>query len=359
MKDLSSKRTGTGRTAFAILCMAATLVAVPHDSSAQSTAAPQPRVLGAGLDSLSRLTCVVTASSDGTLVASGDTYGDGTITVWKTENWQARLDLPRQKEPIEALRFSPDSRLLYVADEVGRIAVIDLSKSREIRSIRGKRRIFRYGRARSVFSADGGLVALYWSPGKEDMRTLTVEIYSTLTKKRVGRVRVAEALAITMMCFTPDAKHLVLGAYNRDVIAYDVVGGQPRFTLDGILARSHALVASVPLNELAVPGGHSVVRFNATTGARVGVLAFEEDVDVTGIAIDDGGSFIASRDHSGRLRLWNRQSGKPICDLVRLSPGSRDLAFVPGKNLLVSTTGSAKIYVFDVSPFVPAEGVRP
>jgi len=166
---------------------------------------------------------VVTASTDGTLVASGDTYGDGTITVWETANWQARLDLPRQKEPIEALRFSPDNRLLYVADEVGRIAVIDLSKSREIRSIRGKRRLFRYGSARSVFSADGGLVALYWSPGKEDMRTLTVEIYSTLTKKRVGRVRVAEALAITMMCFTPDAKHLVLGAYNRDVIAYDVV----------------------------------------------------------------------------------------------------------------------------------------
>lgn len=358
MRWNAGRRAGGRRTTLVAFCVAAAFVGATPCSSAQSTAAPQPRVLGAGLDSLSRLTCVVTASSDGTLVASGDTYGDGTITVWETENWQARLDLPRQKEPIEALRFSPDSRLLYVADEVGRIAVIDLSKSREIRSIRGKRRLLRYGRARSVFSADGGLVALYWSPGKQHMRTLTVEIYSTLTKKRVGRVRMAESLDLSMMCFTPDSKHLVLGA-DVEVIAFDVISGKPRFTLDGILARSHALVASVPLNELAVPGGHSVVRFNATTGARVGVLAFEEDVDVTGIAIDDGGSFIASRDHSGRLRLWNRQSGKPICDLVRLSPGSRDLAFVPGKNLLVSTTGSAKIYVFDVSPYVPAPPVTP
>lgn len=364
MRWTAAKRAGTRRTTLAAFCVAASIIGAPPCSTAQETTAPEPRILGSGTESPARLTRVVTASSDGTLVASGDTYGDGTITVWETANWSPRLDLPRQKWPIEALRFSPDSRILYVADEVGRIAIIDLTTGREIRSIRGRTRLFRYFRASCVFSGDGGLVAVYFSPGRLDMRTLTVEVYSTLTKKRVGRIRVGESLDISMMCFTPDARHLVLGAYNRDVIAYDVISGQPKYKLDGILADSRAIVASVPFNELAVPGGDSVVRFDATTGARKGVLAFHSEAgkytSVEGIAIDDGGSFLASVDASSRLRLWNRQSGEPICDLKRTPfGGGPQITFVPGKNLLVSTSDTSMLYVFDVSPYVPAPAVKP
>ncbi len=355
MKRTSLKRTGTRNTALVALCVAATIVAASIDSLAQGTSAPEPRILDARTDSLTR---IVVASSDGALVASGST--DGTVTVWETTSWTTRFNPPRQRQSVEALRFSSDNKFLYVADEAGRIAVIDLTRSREIRSIRSLGWHVRYGSARSVFSADGGLVATYWSPGRLDIRTLTVEVYSTLTKKRVGRIRVAESLNISMMCFTPDARHLVLGAYNREVIAYEVTSGQAKFRLDGVLAHSRAIAVSAPLNELAVPGDESVVRFDATTGERKGVLPFGKYMGVDGISIDDSGSFLASIDTSGRLRLWNRQSREPICDLMRtLFGGGLQVAFVSGKNLLVSTSDTSKLYVFDVSPYVPAPAVKP
>jgi WD40 repeat protein len=350
--------------AVVAFCVATVIVAAPPRSSAQGTVAPEPRILGAGTESPARLTRVIAASSDGRLVASGDTYGDGTITVWETANWTARLDLPRQKWPIEALRFSPDSRILYVADEVGRTAVIDLTTGREIRSIRGRRRLFRYFRALSVFSADGALVAIYFRPGRLDIRTLTVEVYSTLTKKRVGRIRVADELDISTMCFTPDATNLLVGAYASEVLAYDVKTGLPKYKLDGIGADSGAIVASVPLNEIAVPGGDSVVRLDATTGARKGVFDYGNYIGkhtrVEGISIDNAGRFLATTHSDNRLRVWNRLSGEPICEL-EMSPfgGGLQIAFIPGRNLLVSTSETSKLYVFDISPYLPTPAVKP
>ncbi len=201
----------------------------------------------------------LTFDRTGGLLAIG-TLDKGT-RIWNTKTFAEAMNLMMVPNPVLDLSFSPDNRLLAVAQMHGpdSFRIWDMSTKSEIQVLRGH---FDHGTAITC-SPDGKLVA---TAATDNMVMLT----DTTTWKQVAAMK--HGTTVYKMVFTPDGKRLACGCADGTIRLWDVQTYQEVAELRQHTAYVHSLAFSPDGSRLVSGSGDFSVRIWDTEPATARVL---------------------------------------------------------------------------------------
>jgi WD40 repeat protein len=286
--------------------------------------------------------------ANGNLVASASTDGKGTI--WEVATGRRLRVLQGKKDWSPELAFSPDGKMLAVADS-GSCNVWEIATGNQ-RHL-GKpddARVFRI-----AFSPDGKALA---GGGEDGSISLWEPISGKLLRQFKGH---ESALSIiNAQVFSAESKTLFSAGQDDTVCLWDVPTGKLRRKLTGLPHQIGAMALSPDGNLLALGGEDGAIRFwDVRSGkewcpfpghlGRVVALAFTPD-----------GSTVLSGGCDARVRIWEAANGKE-CHRFRAPEGELfDFAFSPdGKR--VATAGGyphTTVRVWDVASGQEIHGLQ-
>lgn len=148
-------------------------------------------------------------SRDGKFLASGSR--DGTAIVWSTSTWKAAQTLknpdqdsvfsnPGQVAMVECVAFSPDSKMLALANREGTVQLWDVASGQLVESLKGHSSCV----SAVAFSPDGRTLA---SGGTDEtVRLWNVETRRELMQLDQGEQNVGQ---VRSLAFSPDGRHLL------------------------------------------------------------------------------------------------------------------------------------------------------
>ena len=243
-------------------------------------------------------------SPDGQWIASG---GYRTVKLWKRRDGVRQDELPKAESAVLAMDRSNDGGLLAVAEENGKIQLIDLATGKITHTLAGHE-----GAVNDVsFSSDASQLV---SGGADE----TYRIWSTADGKEVAQV--ATPSPVTAITFAAEDKQVVT-AEEDNVIrtwAVDAPGGEEPTPLKELKGHSAAIT------DLAVmPGGTthivsasqdaSVRRWDVNGGNML--RQFAHGGPVVAVAVRADGKRIASVSDNGSCKLWDADNGRQIVEL--------------------------------------------
>ena len=314
----------------------------------------------------------VVFSPDGRSLAAGGPQPGG-VRLWDTRTWQARPALAAAN--AFALAFSPDGEWLAVAQGTGLIQVLDVRTGAEIGKLRGPPQ---GGAGALAFSPDGQRLAVgaadhtvrVWDlrplapppPGDPKARPVAATPDGEFTRAAVltadDRLRVldtasgAELLRIRgvrdraeSIALSPDGRRLAFsprqGPFGRDVVLVRSVPDNRPLRTVWLPAYADKVAFSPEGAELSV--------ISPTDGPRRGIqraelasdrqTVWEDSGNRWGVASlaysPDGLSFVAGFG-DGKIRVWDRKTGRLKGTLSGHSDRVNCLAFSPDSRRLVS-----------------------
>ena len=262
---------------------------------------------------------------------------------------QLKSILTEQKVSMDALAFSPDSRLAVSGGEDGSVKIWDLEAGRELQSLDlGGGLVWT-----TAFSPDGRFVLA--AGGQDNARQLKVW---EVTGKEIGRFALPPTAAGEVE-FTSDSrfvlfraseggfhvaeaatgkvlrhigkewmtKNLVLSADGRSALGldlnrlrlWDIASGKEPVQFNGHgndLVIVHAGAFS-PDGRLAASGASdtTVKLWDTATGKRLHTLSGHTD-EVRSVAFSPDGGFVISGSEDGTARLWEVSTGREVAMLV-------------------------------------------
>ncbi len=312
----------------------------------------------------------VAFSPDGRSLAAGGPQPG--VRVWDTRTWQ---DRPALAAPtVFALAFSPDGEWLAVAVGTGLVQVLDVRSGAEVGQLRGSPQ----GAAGALaFSPDGQRLAVggadhtvrLWdlrplAPPPADARARPVSAAPDggFTRAAVltadDRLRVldgaggAELLRVRgfkdfaeSMALSPDGKRLAFsprqGLFGRDAVLV-------RSVPDNRALRTVWLPAYASTMEFS-PDGEELSVVSPTEGPRRGIQRADlaagtqsvwegsgERWGPGALAYSPDGRLFVAGFEDGKIRLWDRKTGRPEGVLLGHSDRVNCLAFSPDSRRLVS-----------------------
>ena len=271
-------------------------------------------------------------SPDGQWLASG---GYRTVKLWKRQDDVREAELPKADGAVSAMAQSNDGATLAVAEDNGKIKLIDVATRKVMHSLTGHE-----GAVNGVkFSAD----ASYLVSGGADK---TYRIWDTTAGQE--RAKVATSLPVTAVAFAAEDKQVVT-AEDDNVIRTWLVETQEAEDQE---AEDQEAEAPKPLKEMA---GHTAritdltVMLNGDThivstsqdgtfrrwdvnGGNM-IRQFSHGGPVNAIAVRPDGKRIASVSENGTSKLWDADNGQQIVELDYTTAAKQK---VNQKNLVVA-----------------------
>jgi WD40 repeat protein len=322
----------------------------------------------------------VALTRDGKRAATAP-WGNGEIQIWDIEKWdkvtgEGRFALPRQKDAVFSLAFTPDGKRLAVAYQDGSVRLWNATTGNLDAHLKSSRKISSHLK----FSPDGTRLAF----SSENV----ICLWDLLRGKEVLEIP-DPARGVWCFTFAPDGKTLVsgCGGYNMKgkplpkgatVTFWDLTTGKEKQTwkVGRLLDPSvHPIVQSVGYTPdgktLVVAVGDQVRLWNVATGELLAVIRGKDDLGEprTGsVAVSPDGKMLALdwwRAERGTMQLWDVIAQKELCRITENVFGGYPLAFTPdGKTLLSvgaspwngTLQGRSMICLWDVAEFL---GHRP
>jgi WD40 repeat protein len=255
----------------------------------------------------------VALSRDGGTLASA---GNNTIFLWDTATGTKVRALAEDKEnPVEAIAYSPDGKLLASGGFDKTIKLWDTVTDAPLRTLHGHTDPIHL----LVFSPDGTRLASACE-GALGMKTFdkTVRVWETATGRELF-VLSGHAEAVKALAFSPDGEMLASGSEDNTVNLWRVIDGAKVRTLAGHTGGVGAVAFSPDGKMLASGGGDQTIRFwDAATGAELRTLRADA---VESLAFSpDGRTLVSGSDRE--VRLWDVAAGTELSTLS----GSRGLS---------------------------------
>jgi WD40 repeat protein/beta-lactamase regulating signal transducer with metallopeptidase domain len=145
---------------------------------------------------------------------------------------------------------------------------------------------------------------------------------------------------------SPDGRRLAV-ACGADVMVWDVVAQQVRFTLTGHTDAVNAVAFSPDGSRIATAGNDGLARlWDAADGRQLHTLAGHKSW-VTAAAFAPDGRTLATGGYDKTVRLWDVASGTPRATWVSHSGGVRAVAFAPDGRTLASGGADCEVRVWD------------
>jgi RNA polymerase sigma factor (sigma-70 family) len=271
---------------------------------------------------------------DGKTLLSGD--NDGLVRLFDLAAGQEVRTFGTADKRLHAFALAPEGKTLAIAPQGKAAALWDVASGELLARLPGEEPILAL-----AFSPDGKLLAA--GIDKSD----AVRLWDVATRKEVrsfvGKKEpplsprfgtIAQGLA-----FTPDGKTLVsLGGLQDDKLrVWDVETGKEQRLLRGRRGDGGALAVSPDGRTAAFGGRNSTVRlWNLGTGNEV-LPDVGRQASIQAVAVSPDGRLAATGSFDGVVRLYERGTGLEVRSFPAEPHSIEDLAFTPdGKALLAA-----------------------
>jgi WD40 repeat protein/transcriptional regulator with XRE-family HTH domain len=229
---------------------------------------------------------------------------DGTLRAWNPFNGEALFSYPTNAtRGYHGLSFSPDSRQLVTAGEIGTAIVLDLATQEEkvlfghtdwVYSVR--------------FSPDGRWIAT-------SSKDWTVTIWDADTGQEITSL-IGHNGAVSNVAFSPDSMYIATASEDGRVIIWDTSTWKELKKLSGHLGAVNGVVFSLDGTLLATASDDRTVKvWNVEAGEEIITMAGHTD-KVWNLAFSSDGKLLASSGFDNKVKVWDPSSGLELFNLV-------------------------------------------
>ncbi len=303
----------------------------------------------------------IVVSPDGHTIAYG-TFADTLIRIVDVETKQEIRSLIGHTQPVTALAFSPNGKLLASTGTVnlgspvdGTVRLWDVASGSQLAFVETAPA----GTSQLAFSPDGSMLAGAGGGGA----TLQVCLWDTITLSVLRNI----SGVFRMVAFSPDGSRIATGKRDDKVYLMDVITGNEITSFDGHTGWIQSVAYSSDGQMLATGGEDQTIKVrNAqngqTTNTLIGhtsfpdYLEFSEDASMMAslgsgmnITRTNDGISISLGDEDKFLRIWDVNTGTELPRLNIESDVLIGVSFSSNWNVLVTGSANGLIRIFQLA----------
>jgi WD40 repeat protein len=291
----------------------------------------------------------VAVSADGRLIASASS-GEAGVKIWDAKDDPSCLTLWANRGPLLSVAFSPDSRRLAVVGVGGCLKMYHPATGQEVLSsaeeISWQGTWGRFPVVGVAYSRDGKKLATGYDTGHVRIRDAASGVVELEFKGHDGPV--------WDVAFSPNGKKLAttagLGiAFENKAEVWDAATGRRLYTPKGHDPQYQiSSVAWDPNGRWLATGSHDLTArlWNAETGELVRTLKGHTGA-VRGVSFSPDGKRLATASYDQMVKLWDPLNGDLIATLKWHTNQVTSVAWSPDSKRLASASQDRTVHVWD------------
>jgi WD40 repeat protein/serine/threonine protein kinase len=244
-----------------------------------------------------------------------------------------RLRLTNHTSWVTDVAISPNSNLLASSSTDATVRIWDATSGQQRHVLTGHS-----GDVQSVaFSPDGQTLI----SAASDFEAILWDVH---TGQEVGRLS-GHQRPVWDAAFSPDGQTAITASSDLSLILWDLASGQPIHTLTGHQAWITGVMYTAD-GQHALSNGRHAILWDLTSGEALQELIPINPI--TAIAVSPDSQIAVSGSTTGKLTLWNLDTGSIIRELDGSTSEIKSIAYHPDGNTILAGTVDGTILAWDI-----------